>query len=327
MAEFNLSKQQQDSNRISLVDKIPLDTPLSMQIELASACNLKCSFCMHHDDSLIKDGRLKIGCMSMDTFLETVSGLKEFPQKLKFITLQSRGESLLNKNIIPMLNIIKKAQVAEKIGLYTNGILLTQEIADGFIDSGLDVLHISINGVNAQQYKRITKTEVDFENLIKNIKYFYTHKKNTYLYIKAINCDLSKHDKDKFIELFKNISDDFFIEEPVDAWQGAQIKKENLKRNRYQTINQEVQICPRIFFACVVHFDGTVVACDHDWSEQEIIGNVCNEPLLNIWKGKIFEELRDRHLCGYADTIKRCRNCIQRKECLPKDNIDALLKK
>ena len=327
MAEFNIAEQQQESKRISLVNEIPLDTPLSMQIELASGCNFKCSFCMHHDDALIKNGSLKIGCMTMDTFRATVDGLKKFPQKVKFITLQSRGESLLNKNIIKMLKMIKEADVAKKIGLYTNGSLLTEKMADGLIDAGLDVLHISIEGVSREQYKKVTKTDVDFEQIVKNVEYFYNHKNNTYLYVKTIDCDLSEADKDKFVELFENISDDIFIEEPVEAWQGAGIKKEYLKSNRYKTQCQKVQICPRIFFACVVHFDGTVVACDHDWSEQEIVGNVCEEAISDIWRGNAFERLREEHLCGNADRIDRCKECIQRKECLPKDNIDKLLKK
>ena len=228
MAEFNIAEQQQESNRIPLANEIPLDTPLSMQIELASGCNFECNFCMHHDDELIKNGSLKIGCMTMDTFRATVDGLKKFPQKVKFITLQSRGESLLNKNIVTMLRMIKGADVAEKIGLYTNGTLLTEEVVDGLIDAELDVLHISIEGVSREQYKKVTKTDVDFEQIVKNVEYFYNHKKDTYLYVKTIDYDLTEADKDKFVELFKNISDDIFIEEPVDAWQGAGIKKEYL---------------------------------------------------------------------------------------------------
>ena len=56
---------------------------------------------------------------------------------------QSRGESLLNKNIVKMLRIIKKTDIAEKVGLYTNGILLDEKMSEGLIDARLDVLHIN----------------------------------------------------------------------------------------------------------------------------------------------------------------------------------------
>lgn len=325
MAEFFASKQQQNNQRIVLAPLIPLDTPLSMQIELASACNFKCGFCMHHDDNIIRSGKMRIGCMSMETFHNTVEGLKRFPHKLKYITLQSRGESLLNKHIIDMLHELKMADVVEKIGLYTNGTLLTPEMSDGLIREGLDVLHISINGVTEEQYEKVTKTKVKVEELIKNVTYFYQNKKGTYLYTKMICYDMDEKDKDLFIRKFDGISDDIFIEEPVDAWKGAGIDISGLKKNRYKENVVSVQICPRIFFACVVHFDGNVVACDHDWSEQEVIGNVNKHSISEIWKDEQFLRLRNMHLHGKADTIERCKGCVSRTECLPKDNLDSLL--
>ena len=324
MAEFHAS-QQQGSSRRELASIIPLDTPLSMQIELASVCNFKCGFCMHHDDHVIREGKMRLGCMSMETFHNTVEGLKRFPHKLKYITLQSRGESLLNKHIIDMLHELKMADVVEKIGVYTNGTLLTPEMSDGLIREGLDVLHISVNGVTEEQYEKATKTKVNLEELINNVTYFYQHKKDTYLYTKLINYDVNEMDKERFVSKFKGISDDIFIEEPVDAWKGAGIDISGLKKNRYKDNIVSVQICPRIFFACVVHFDGNVVACDHDWREQEVIGNVNKRSISEIWKNEQFLRLRNMHLRGKADTIERCKNCVSRTECLPKDNLDSLL--
>lgn len=325
MAEFHASKQQQDNNRTELISLIPLDTPLSMQIELASACNFKCGFCMHHDDSVIKDGKMRIGCMSMETFHNTVEGLKKFPHKLKYITLQSRGESLLNKHIIEMLHELKSADVVEKVGIYTNGTLLTPQMSDGLIREGLDVLHVSVNGVTEEQYEKVTKTRVNVEELVNNVEYFYKNKTHTYLYVKTIDYAMDEKDKELFIDKFEGISDDIFIEKPVDAWKGAGIDTNKLKKNRYKENVASVQICPRIFFACVVHFDGNVVACDHDWSEQEVIGNVNKQPISQIWESEQLSRLRNIHLHGGADQIERCRGCVTRKECLPKDNLDTLL--
>ena len=72
-------------------------------------------------------------------------------------------------------------------------------------------------------------------------------------------------------------------------------------------------------------FDGNVVACDHDWREQEVIGNVNKRSISEIWKNEQFLRLRNMHLRGKADTIERCKNCVSRTECLPKDNLDSLL--
>ena len=325
MSEYKVAMQQQTENRIQLIDRIPLSTPLSMQIELASACNFKCRFCMHYNDQNIKKGVFKPGIMSLATFKSAVDGLKQFPDKLKFITLQSRGESLLNPHFVEMLRYLKEADVVEKVGLYTNGTLLSKEVSDGMIDAGLDTLHISIEGINAEEYKRVAGVDIDFEQLIQNITYFYENKKNTYVYIKTIDCGMSSKDKDKFKLLFNHICDDLFIENAIDAWQGAGSDKTYLTDNRYNESVTKAVICPRLFFTCDIHFDGSVVACGHDWSEQYIVGNINSDTIANIWGNEKFEHIRNIHLAGDADKIERCRNCVSRTECLPKDNIDRLL--
>ncbi len=325
MSEFKVARQQQDENRIRLIDRVPLDTPLSMQIELASACNFRCKFCIHHDNRNITSGAMKSGIMSMETFRSTVDGLKLFPDKIKYITLQSRGESLLNPRFIEMLQYLKEADVVEKVGLYTNGTLLSKDISDGMIDAGLDTIHFSIEGANAEEYKRVAGVDVDFDQLIRNITYFYEHKNSTYVYVKAIDYGMSDEDKEHFIHTFESICDDFFIENVVDAWQDAGTDKTYINNNRYNETTTKAVICPRMFFACDVHFDGNVVVCDHDWSEQYIVGNVKTETIADIWGNEKFERIRKIHLAGDADTIDRCRNCVSRTECLPKDNIDGLL--
>lgn len=322
MADIKASKQQLQRNR--LIDLIPLDTPLSMQIELASSCNFHCRFCMHHDDKTVRE-KMKLGTMDLQTFGRVVEGMKAFPEKVGYVTLQSRGESLLNQHIVEMLKIIKEAQVVEKVGLYTNGTLLTEEISDGLIREGLDVLHVSINGINETQYLNITGTIVNIDDIIAKVNYFYNHKKDTYLYIKTMENDLSDSDRKQFFDVFSRISDEVFIERPVNAWQGANIDETMLKKDRYKMNGRKVMICPRLYFALVVHFDGTVVACDHDWSEQYVLGNICEKNLFDIWNGSRLNDLRLLHIRGKADEIDRCRTCIQRTECLEMDDIDAML--
>lgn len=323
MASFKAAMQQTD-DRHDLVSMIPLQTPLSMQIELSSACNFRCVYCMHHNDDNIKNGKLKIGNMTMETFQQIVDELSQFPQKLRFITLQSRGESLINKEIVQMLRLIKKREVADKIGLYTNGSLLSKEISDGLIEAGLDVLHVSIAGYTKKQCEKVTGVMVDVEGIRSNVEYFYKRKNTTYLYVKSINYDMSDEERRGFLNEYREISDNIYIEQPVDAWKGAGIDQKQLSTSRYGLSVNKVNICPRIFFACVVHYDGTVVACDHDWSEEYVVGNVKESSIKDLWNGERFKNIRNVHLSGLADTIERCRECVQRKECLDVDNIDSL---
>ena len=55
---------------------------------------------------------------------------KEFPNRYKVMEMFSFGESLCNPNLPELINMAKKADVAEKINFTTNGLLLTEKKID-----------------------------------------------------------------------------------------------------------------------------------------------------------------------------------------------------
>lgn len=320
-ARRDISYQQKKENREKLEKVIPMKTPLSMQIELASACNFKCKFCMHGNDNLLKEGKYTSGIMKYDIFTKIVDDLTLFPNKLKFISLQSRGESFLNPRIADMIKYIKKKKVAHEIAINTNASLLSSNLNLAIIDAGLDVIRISIEGVSREKYKEVAGVNIDFDQMVNNITHLYGHKKNCHMYIKTIDCNMSEAEKEKFYDIFGNICDSISIENPVNAWDGAGLDDAIFKESRYNTRVSHCVVCPRIFFAYVVHYDGTVVACDHDWSEQYPIGHVLENSLVAIWENAQMNKLRRIHLEKRGHEIVRCQNCINLKSNFL-DNID-----
>jgi radical SAM protein with 4Fe4S-binding SPASM domain len=322
-ADFKVSAQQESSERLCLKEVLPLDTPLSLQIELASACNFKCSFCMHGNDELIKSKVLKIGIMKYDLFIKIVNDIKKFPKKIKFISLQCRGESLLNPQLPQMIDYLKKADVAEQIVLNTNASLLNEELSLAIIEAGLDFIRFSIEAVSTEGYKRIAGVNIDFEKLVEKIAFFYAHKKQCNVYSKILDCGMSKEEKVKFVTTFENISDRIFIEYPVNLWKDAGLDEEQFKTNRWSQKVFKTEICPRIFFAYAVHFDGTVVGCDSDWKAESPLGDANKDNLVSIWSGRKFNEMRCLHLSKNTQMYSRCQDCFVYQECLEKDCLDG----
>lgn len=63
--------------RIPLQDVIPLDIPFSVQIDVASVCNMKCNFCFHSDLEAMKKYNLKVGIMKFDLFKKIIDDMKK----------------------------------------------------------------------------------------------------------------------------------------------------------------------------------------------------------------------------------------------------------
>lgn len=88
---------KRETNRTRLEQAIPLETPFVLHIEVTSACNFKCKFCMNHDDALWKQLGLRRGFMERDIFEKIIEDCKSFPKKLKRIYFHHGGEPLLHR--------------------------------------------------------------------------------------------------------------------------------------------------------------------------------------------------------------------------------------
>lgn len=120
--------------------------PRHLQLEITSACNLRCQMCLVRYRPPIN----KIdGAMPLPLFQKIVDGLPE----LEKLTLQGLGEPLLSPYLLDMVAYAKAHGV--RVGFNSNATLLTRRIADRLVDLGLDWLHVSIDGASAPTYEGI----------------------------------------------------------------------------------------------------------------------------------------------------------------------------
>lgn len=140
-------------------------SPISLQIELTSRCNLKCKMCEHSFKEINKKD------LSYDQFVYIID---QFPF-LKNITLQGLGEPLLNVDLFKMIREAKKRNI--RIGLTTNGTLLTEEIGRKLIDNQIDWIFISLDSLNKDRYEEIRKG-AKLDIVVANIEKFIKQKGN-----------------------------------------------------------------------------------------------------------------------------------------------------
>ena len=148
--------------RIKLVDAIPLPAPLIVQIFDIYACNLACKFCHYGLEKAKRPKLTTKPVMALSLFKKIVDDMTQFPVKIKMLRFCGAGESLLDKNIVEMVRYAAERQVAEKMELITNGILLTPRMSVDLIEAGLERLRVSIYGLSPEKYREIAGRDVDF---------------------------------------------------------------------------------------------------------------------------------------------------------------------
>ena len=143
-------------DRLELKEALPLRTPYVIYIDPCDTCNFRCKFCPSGNLELMKKTKGRgHGPMDFEVYKRIIDSLGDFPDKVRVVRLYKEGEPLLNPRFADMVRYAKESGHCLRVDTTTNASLLTPEKSLEIIDAGLDRLNISVEGVNAEQYRKI----------------------------------------------------------------------------------------------------------------------------------------------------------------------------
>lgn len=305
-----------DTNRTELWRKVPLKTPYLLAIEPTFACNFHCGYCMHSatPQELEKTRGYKSAPMNWDVFLRTVDQAKKFPEKFKKVTFAGDGEPLLYPRLPEMIRYVKENEICDKTLVISNGSLLTHELSDKLIESGLSDLKISLQGLSSEKYKEVCGVSVDFDNLVENLKYFYENRGNTKLRLKIADVSLPKDNgEEQFYDMFGNICDYIAIEHIYPQFHDVDYNDQimpSLGKNRFGYDFVPTKICGEIFFKMSVLRDGSITFGCPDGVTYDGF-NVYETTLLEAWNSKELRTLQYDHIMGRLERHFGCSKCTR----------------
>jgi radical SAM protein with 4Fe4S-binding SPASM domain len=318
---------RKSERRTDLSEVTPLETPYVIFIDPCSACNFQCTFCPTGDLKLMRDiGRYQ-GNLSLDDFTKIIRDIEEFDQPIKVLRLYKDGEPLLNKHLGSMIKIAKSSKNIEAVDTTTNGFLLNKEKSKELIDAGIDLINISVDGLDSNQFLHFTKSKVDFKSFVENIKYLYSIKNGCRIVIKTTTEIIGNSRKDEFYEIFGDMCDRIFVENTSPCWPDFDVEERmgiEINEGLYGNKIEEQTACPYLFYSISVNSDMKVSACFVDWSRDLNVGNLREKSLKEIWNSKELDAHRFAHLTGLRKKHKICGKCGQISHCGP-DSIENKL--
>ncbi len=311
--QFNYEK------RIVLQDAIPLSGPLVVYVEPSSYCNLECRFCPQHTGK----GDFPKYNMSVETFQKTLADIAKFPNKPSLMRFCGIGDPLFNKNISDIITLASDANVVERTELITNGLLLNDRLIEKF-SRHLGRIVISVEGLSSGDYADFALRKVDFAAFLESIEKFYRFTNRTCtIHIKIHNQAVLTDDRKKiFFDTFSPICDEIYIENLVDLWPEVSSNLGINAGHRFESTKpSESKVCPQIFKSLQINADGRVLPCCVDWKSMNIVGNLKENSLQEIWSGKTIRDLQLKHLQGLRHTFSPCKGC-NHNEYSEKDHLD-----
>jgi radical SAM protein with 4Fe4S-binding SPASM domain len=272
------------------------DYPLLVDIELSSICNLTCPMCYTITDEfkqLVNSTR-----MDWELFKKIID---EIGGKVPAIRLSLRGEATLHTKFIEAIKYAKDHGIKE-VSTLTHGGKLTLPFFQKMVEAGIDWITISADGIG-ETYERVRKP-LKFCDLLEKLKaikqYKEEHKlKRPVIKVQGIWPAIAECGSDTYYNTFSPYTDLVAFNPLIDY----------LAKDTHIEYLEEFT-CPQQYQRLVIGADGRVMKCSNDEENHEVIGDIKQETVHQVWHGEKMQAVRNMHLQprGFMQSAV-CRKC------------------
>ena len=229
-------------------------------------------------------------------------------KRLKVLWLNKDGEPLLHPEIGKMIGYAKKKKVADRIEIYTNGLLLDRLTVEKLIKAKLDSLVVSLDAVNRESFLKLKKKD-SYDQIVANIHRFLRKRrelkaKKPLLTVKMVDLG-RRQEAEKFKKLWGGVADNVVIQ-LLHNWEGSVKEIFNFQFS----IHQKRYPCNLPWLAPAINWDGKIVPCCVNFRENELMmGDLKIQNLAEVWQGGKFKKLRQAHLEQNFSQFPTCGRC------------------
>ena len=290
--------------------------PFSLSIEPTTACNLGCPEC----PSGLKQFTRPTGKLDLDLHKSMIEQVKK---SVFYINYYFQGEPFIHPQFLDLIEEAKKNKIYTATS--TNAHFITKEMANKIIDSGLDRLIISIDGLTQETYENY-RVNGELNKVIQGTEFLLNAKKekksNTpHLIFQFLAVKPNEHEIDDIFKLGAKMGiDEVRIKSAqlYDYKNGNPLMPENEKYSRYKlkkdgTYKLKYETgdhCWRMWSSSVFTWDGKVVPCCFDKDAKHILGTLEATTFKSIWRSKQYSSFRQAVLTN-RNSIDICQNCSE----------------
>ncbi len=305
--------------------------PTALQIEVTTACNLKCTMCEH---SFMQEISRNI------TFNEFKKIIDE-NKNIQVINLTGIGESLLNPEFIKMVEYAKQKNIY--VWFNDNFTLMTEEKMNKMLDLKVDFIIISLDGATKETYNKI-RVGSDFNKITKNFAKLRELRDSRNLSelklgINAVVLKENYFEIDKLVDLAVKLkADNLMFSSIIMSSNTGKLSLWNLNEKEIIPFIEKGKIKAekaglRVIAWPAVKFEKSEkTGCEYPWAnpyigyngdvlpccfipqmanarthKENIMGNVFEKPLKEIWNNSKYQEFRKKIKSN--NPPKSCSTC------------------
>lgn len=282
-----------------------LNKPVDVSLELASQCNMRCSYCYHADD---KNLPFTKGLMPYEVAQSIIKQAGE--AGVESIKFNWKGESTLNPHYAGLLLMARS---------YANG----KTFQDRLANSNFKIPPKKAAEVIPVMARHLTKVKVSYDSFRKDVFEYQRDGGNHDLTTQNIEA-LYNHPGRKAQVIIQAVrtklnADEDIYHECKKRWPEAEVSIRNMVEGR---VNKDLgefteferdfsnrQPCKQAFVRLIFNHKGEAFPCCPDIGEHLKLGDIREQNLKEIFNGYLAQRLRDTLKDGSAFGRNPCNTC------------------
>lgn len=290
--------------------------PIALSVEPTTACNLGCPEC----PSGLKQFTRNTGNLKENLNKKIIDEASKYAT---YINFYFQGEPFINPKFLDMVSYANEKKMFTSTS--TNAHFLTDSVAKKTVESGLDRLIVSIDGITQEVYEQY-RIHGDLSKVIEGTKNILKWKKELksatpHVIFQFLVVKPNEHQIEGIKQLANELGVDeirFKTAQVYDYKNGNSLMPTIEKYSRYKKNtdgtfslkNKLVNQCWRMWHSCVITWDGLVVPCCFDKDATHRLGNLQEAKLEDIWSNKNYNNFRAAILKSRSE-IDICKNCSE----------------
>jgi len=291
-----------------------LTGPPIIQLQTKSGCNARCVFCPQQQ---IKD-MFPEATMSDELFEKIVADVADSPV-LHGVGFVLQNEPLIDPALFERIRHFRATVRNDAMAfLVTNGTLLTPENTTKLLASGLDAMHVSCNGFGKEDFEAVNQGK-SWEEFNANLEYLLAQDlSRTAVMLSFVRSNLYRDEMDRAIDSWRRrgflcmvhgINNRGGLVEDYDRYRIDPNTEPLGRRLQKRFMKWFLGCCPYPFIQMSVLASGKVLVCTHDWSRKQIVGDLNEQSVLEVWNGPVMRDVRTKLLHGRDREVPSCEHC------------------
>jgi len=278
--------------------------PLLLGLTVTYVCNSRCTHCIFTNFPEIRRDRIKVNAFMPAEVFKKIA--REAGKHKSVVRISGAGEPLLHPKMVELIEYAKK--VGAKVGLITNGSLLTPQVSERLLRCGTDVVEVSVDAADKKSYEKI-RVGLKFDKVKRNIEHLVKRrnelKSKTLVVVSMVNQVDMRKKLDGAVKFWEKIVDHVTVRKYLRF---GRLPKESLTDSY---LSQDAA-CPFPFERLNIDTDGEIRFCGFDITGETNLGNVREVPIGRVWVGEKMNEWRSYILEGVPERVPICKKCTDK---------------